>query len=346
MLGALGLVALMVGVAPVSAQQPPKTAHVGVLWFASSTDAFPRRHSALFRQRLRELGYVEGKTIVIDERFADRNPQRLKDLARELVDAKMDAIVTPAVTATIAMREATDTIPIVMLHAGDPIGAKLIASLARPGGNVTGTANLPLGGKHVAFMRDVLPRMTRLAILVNPANAGARLFVTSMTEAARSSKIHVTIVEASRSEDLSPAYASIRSARVDWLHVLDEPVISARRAEWVEFAASERLPISSDAVETARMGGLISYSPLLTEHYLLAALLCRQDPQGCEGGRPAGRRADAIRDDRQSQDRGETWLDDPAIGPVARPRSHPMMFLNACCPGRPCVYDDPPGARL
>ena len=272
MLGLLGLAALIADGTPVSAQQPPKTAHVGVLWFASSTDAFPRRHSALFRQRLRELGYVEGKTIVIDERFADRNPQRLKDLARELVDAKMDAIVTPAVTATIAMREATGTIPIVMLHAGDPIGAKLIASLARPGGNVTGTANLPLGGKHVAFMREVLPRMTRLAVLVNPTNAGARLFVASMAEAARSSNSAVTIVEVSRSEDFSRAYTTIRNAHADWLHVLDEPVISAHRAEWVEFAASERLPISSDAVETARMGGLISYAPLLAEHYLLAAV--------------------------------------------------------------------------
>ena len=164
-LRALGLAALTASVARANGQQPTKTARVGVLWIVSSSDTLPRRRSALFRQRLRELGYVEGKTIVIDERFAEGNPQRLKELARELVDAKMDVIVTPTVTTTIAVRQATDTIPIVMVHAGNPIGAGLIASLARPGGNVTGTANLPLGGKQVDLMREVMPRMTRLTIL-------------------------------------------------------------------------------------------------------------------------------------------------------------------------------------
>jgi putative ABC transport system substrate-binding protein len=268
----LGLAALIASGPQASGQQRTKTARVGALWFASSSDAFPRRNFALFRQRLRELGYVEGKTIVIDERFAEGSAQRLKELARELVDAKMDVIVTPAVAATIAVRQATDTIPIVMLHAGNPIGAGLIASLARPGGNVTGTANLPLGGKHIELMREVVPRLTRLAILVNPTNAGARSFVANMTEAARISNIDVTIVEVSRSEDFPRAYGVIQNAHAEWLHVLDEPVISARRTEWVEFAVSARLPLSSDAGETARVGGLISYAPLLTEHYVLAAV--------------------------------------------------------------------------
>jgi putative ABC transport system substrate-binding protein len=122
---------------------------VGALLFASSNDPLAQKYLAVFRQRLRELGYVEGKTIIIDERFAAGSAQRLGELAREFVDAKMDVIITLAVAATIAMRQATDTIPIVMLHAGNPIGAGLIASLARPGGNVTGTANVPLGGKQV-----------------------------------------------------------------------------------------------------------------------------------------------------------------------------------------------------
>jgi putative ABC transport system substrate-binding protein len=268
----LGLTALIASGSRTSGQQPTKTARVGVLWFASSNDALLRRLSGVLRQRLRELGYVEDKTIVIDERFAQGSAQRLKELARELVDAKMDVIVTPAVAATIAVHQATNTIPIVMIHAGDPIGAGLIASLARPGGNVTGTANLSLGGKHVELMREVVPRLTRLAVLVNPTNAGARSFVANMTEAARASNIDVTIVEVSRPEDFPQAYASIRNARVDWLHVVDEPMISARRAEWVEFAASTQLPLGSDVGETARMGGLISYAPLLTEHYVLAAV--------------------------------------------------------------------------
>jgi len=268
----LGLAALIAGGHRARGQQRTKAARVGALWFTSSSDAFPRKHFALFRQRLRELGYVEGKTIFIDERFAEFSAQRLKELAQELVDAKMDVIVTPAVAATIAVRQATDTIPIVMVHAGNPIGAGLIASLARPGGNVTGTANLPLGGKHIDLMREVAPRMTRLAVLVNPTNAGARSFAANLTEAARMSNIDVTIIEVSRPEDFPRAFAAIRNAHADWLHILVEPVISARRAEWIEFASSARLPLSSDSAETARLGGLFSYLPLLTDHYILAAI--------------------------------------------------------------------------
>jgi len=254
-----------------SAQQSIKAARIGVLWFASSSDAVLRRISGALRQRLRELGYVEGKTILVDDRFAEGNPQRLKELARGLVDAKLDVIVTPGVAATLVVREATDTIPIVMVHAGNPIGAGLIESLARPGGNVTGTANVSLGGKHVELMREVAPRLARLALLINPTNAGARLFVANVNEAARRFDIAVTVVEVSRPEDFAKAYASIRAAGVDWLHVVDEPTISSRRVEWVEFAISARLPLSSDVGETARVGGLISYSPVLTDHYVLAA---------------------------------------------------------------------------
>ena len=141
----LGLVGLLVGSRGALAQRQPTIQRVGALLFASLSDPLAQKYMAVFRQRLRELGYVEGKTIVIDERFAAGSAQRLAELARELADAKMDVIVTPAVAATIAMRQATDTIPIVMLHAGNPIGAGLIASLARPGGNVTGTANRAAG---------------------------------------------------------------------------------------------------------------------------------------------------------------------------------------------------------
>jgi putative ABC transport system substrate-binding protein len=267
----LGLSVLMACASSTSAQQAVKAARIGVLWFASSSDAVVRRISGVFRQRLRELGYVDGKTILIDDRFAEGNPQRLKELARGLADAKLDVIVTPGVAATLAVRQATDTIPIVMVHAGDPIGAGLIESLVRPGGNVTGTANVSLGGKDVELMREVSPRLARLALLVNPTNAGARLFVANVTEAARTFNIVVTVVEVSRPEDFARAYASIREAGVDWLHVVNEPMISSRRAEWVEFAASARLPLSSEVGETARLGGLVSYSPVLTDHYVLAA---------------------------------------------------------------------------
>ena len=269
----LGIAGLLAGASVAAlAQRQPTNARVGALLFTSPSDPLAKKYLAVFRQRLRELGYVEGTTIVIDERFAAGSAQRLRELAQELADAKMDVIVTPAVAATVAMHQVTKTIPIVMLHAGNPIGAGLIASLARPGGNVTGTTNVPLGGKHVELMLEVLPRMRRLAILVNPTNAGARPHIASMTEAAHSSRLEVKIVEVSRPEDFVQAYASIRNAGADWLHVLDEPMISSRRTEWVDFAAATRLPLSSDTAETPRIGGLLSYSAVISEHYSLAAV--------------------------------------------------------------------------
>jgi len=252
------------------------------LWFGSVSDPLARKNFALFRQRLRELGYIEDKSIVIEERFAEGSSQRLKELARELVEAKVDVIVAAGLAASIAARQATETIPIVMLRAGNPIDAGLISSLAKPGGNVTGTANLSLGGKHVELMREVLPHLTRLAILINPTNPAARPFVAGMTQAARNASIDVTIVEVSRPEEFAQAYASLRNARADWLHVVDEPMISSRRAEWVAFASAARLPLSSDVGETARLGGLISYAPSSTEHYLLAAVYVDKILQGAK----------------------------------------------------------------
>jgi putative ABC transport system substrate-binding protein len=169
---ALGAGALLAGVGHASGQPQASVPRVGVLYLSASRDPFITRAAAMFRRRLAELGYVEGKTILINERFAEGDAQRLTELARELAASKVDVIVAAAVAATTAARQATSTIPIVMVHAGNPIGAGLIASLARPGGNVTGTTNLPLGGKQVDLMREVVPRVAKLAILANPTNAG------------------------------------------------------------------------------------------------------------------------------------------------------------------------------
>ena len=267
----LGATVLIAGPGRSVGQQPTKPARVAIIWPASSTDPLPQRFSAVFRQRLRELGQVEGKTLLVDERFADGITQRLGELAREMVQAKAAVIVAPTVAAAVAARQATDTIPIVMVFAGNPVGAGLIASLARPGGNVTGTSNLPLGGKHVDLMREINPRLARLAVVVNPSNAGSGIFITSMSEAARSVGIDVTIVEVARAEEFPRAYASIRSARPDWVHVAGDPMLGSHRAEWIEFAKGAGLPVSSDAGETARVGGLVSYGPLLTDHFVLAA---------------------------------------------------------------------------
>ena len=263
------------------AQSQSRLPRIGYLSFAPITDA-PSPERAAFLDGLRDLGYIDRKTITIEYQSGEMNVEMLPDAAEELVDRKVDLIVAAGTVAAVAAKNATKSIPVVMMFSSEPVASGLVKSLAKPGGNVTGTANLSLGGKHVELMREVLPHLTRLAILINPTNPAARPFVAGMTQAARNASIDVTIVEVSRPEEFAQAYASLRNARADWLHVVDEPMISSRRAEWVAFASAARLPLSSDVGETARLGGLISYAPSSTEHYLLAAVYVDKILQGAK----------------------------------------------------------------
>jgi putative ABC transport system substrate-binding protein len=235
------------------------------------SDPAVSRYRLAFRQRLSALGYVEGKSILIEERSAEGHAERLGQLAREIAASKVDVIVTPAVTASRAARQATNTIPIVMVHAGDPVGAGLIASLARPGGNVTGTTNLSFAAKQVDLMRELVPRTVKLAILLNPSNAGARRYVTDAMEAGRKSNLSIAVAEVARAEDLPNAFAMIRDMRPDGLLVMGDPLLGGYKAEVFAFAASARLPASYDLPNLARDGGLVAYGPLLVEHWVMAA---------------------------------------------------------------------------
>jgi len=260
-------------VAPRLSRGQPKSKipRIGVLWFSSIDTGSNSRNRTVFRQRLSELGYVEGKNILIEERSAEGNAQRLGELAREFAASKVDVIVTPAVTATRAARQATSTIPIVMVHAGDPVGAGLIASLARPGGNVTGTTNLSYGAKQVELVRELVPRAAKLVILLNPSNAGAHKSVTDAMEAGRKFNVSISVAEVARAEDFSNAFAMIRDVRPDALLVLGDPFIGEHRAEVLAFAVSARLPASYDTPDFSRAGGLVAYGPLFAEHYVMAA---------------------------------------------------------------------------
>ena len=280
----LGAMALSAGAGRSRAQQPAMPARVGIMWPAARSDPLPQRFSSAFHQRLRELGHVEGKTYVTEERFTDGDSQRFGELARELVQAKVAVIVAPTVNGAIAARRATATIPIVMLFAGNPVDAGLIVSLARPGGNVTGTSNLPLGGKHVDLMREILPRIARLAVLVNPNNVGTGMFIASMSDAARSVGIDVAMVEVTRAEEFSKAFASIREVRPDWLYVAGDSMLGSHRDLWIEFGKQARLPVSSDAAETVRRGGLISYGARLSDHFVLGAAYVDKILKGARPG--------------------------------------------------------------
>src|SRR2546429_1397529 len=252
-------------------QAPSKIPRIGILWFGSMDTPAALQDRSAFRQHLATLGYVEGKNILIEERSARGNPERLRELARELAASKVDVIVTPAVTASRAARQATSTIPIVMVHAGDPVGAGLIASLSRPGGNVTGTMNLSYAGKQIGLTRELVPRVTKLAILLNPSNANAPRYVTDAMEAGRKFDLSIAVAEVARVEDFPNAFAMIRDLRPDGLLVMTDPLIGEHRAEVIAFAASARLPANYDIPNLAREGGLVAYGPLLAEHYVMAA---------------------------------------------------------------------------
>jgi putative ABC transport system substrate-binding protein len=252
-------------------QPRPKIPRIGVLWFGSKDNPTTARNGSVFRQRLAALGYVEGKNIVIEDRFAEGSAERLGELARELAASKVEVIVTPTVTASRAARQATGTIPIVMVHAGDPVGAGLIASLGRPGGNVTGTTNLSYAGKQIGLVRELIPRAVKLVILLNPSNANVHNYVTDAMEAGRSFNLSISVAEVARSEDLPNAFAMIRDMRPDALLVMSDALVGEHRTEVFAFAASARLPASYDLPNWAREGALIAYGPLLAEHYVMAA---------------------------------------------------------------------------
>jgi len=253
------------------AQPKAKTPRIGLLWFFAMGDPSLQQYRSAFLQRLSALGYVEGKNILLEERSADGRPERLNALARELAALKVDAIVAPAAAASRAARQATNSIPIVMVHAGDPVGAGLIASLARPGGNVTGTTNLSYAGKQVELVHELAPRAVNLAILLNPTNAGARAYVVEAMDAGRRFNLRISVAEVTRMEDLQHAFALIRDMRADGLLVMGDPLIGDHRAEVFAFAASARLPAAYDPPNMARYGGLVAYGPLLVEHYVMAA---------------------------------------------------------------------------
>jgi len=229
------------------------------------------RNRAVFRERLSVLGYVEGKNIVIEERSAEGNADRLRELARELVASRVDIIVTPAVTASRAARQATSTIPIVMVHAGDPVGAGLIASLARPGGNVTGTTNFSFADKQIELIRELVPSAAKLAILLNPSNAGASRYVTDAMKTGRRFNLSIAVAEVTRIEDFQNAFAIVRDLRPDGLLVMADPLIGDQIAQVIAFAAGARLPATYDQPNMARAGGMVAYGPLLVEHYVMAA---------------------------------------------------------------------------
>ena len=257
---------------PADAQQAPKTAKIGIL--SATTPAALAPSVEAFKQGLRELGWVEGKSFVLEVRYSEGKVERGSELARELVALKMHVIVTPADLSIAAIKRETQTIPIVMALSSDPVGAGFVASLARPGGNITGLSNISpeLSGKRVELLREAVPGLSRLALLWNPEVRGAVLDYKEAASAARSLRVEVQSVEVSRAEDLDRAFSTITSWRAQALMLPGiNPVGFANRAQIVSFAQRNRLPSMFPTKEYVDSGGLMSYGPSLVDLFRRAA---------------------------------------------------------------------------
>src|SRR5437016_268579 len=255
------------------AQQPGRVPRIGFLSVTSPSDRPPLLDA--FRQGLRELRWVEGQNIVIDYRYAEGRVDRLPDLAAELVRLKVDLIVASAGTqAATAATTATETIPIVMIGVRDPVGTGLIASLARPGGNVTGvsgSAGLEIVAKQLELLKETVPNVHRVAIHSNPANAYHQLAIREVNVAARSLGVQLQLLEARGPNEFDGAFAAMAKERVEALLVLSDSIFNSHRTRLADLAARSRLPAAYGVRESVEAGGLMSYGTSFLDLYRRSA---------------------------------------------------------------------------
>ena len=264
-----GVLPDLVALSTITAAQPPaKVVRVGFL----APVAHAAREAA-FRQELARLGYVEGRNLVIEYRVADGHFERLPALASELVRLDVDVIVSVVTQASVAAKNATATIPIVIVAVGDPVDAKLVASLARPGGNVTGNSGVTadLLGKQLELLREMLPRVSRVAALWNPTNTVFQALQLKEAQAAAAKlRIELPVVEAKAPEALDGAFRTIADLRPDALLILGDPMFTTQAERIARFALERRLPTASGFFSDA--GILLSYGPDFTELHRRAAV--------------------------------------------------------------------------
>ena len=242
------------------AQQTGKIPTIGLL--IGSTAAAERARRLAFVTRLAELGWIEGRNVTIEERAAEGSIERAGEIAAEFVGLKIDVIVTAGDAQVRAVKRTTDVIPIVFAAAGDPVGNGIIASLARPEGNVTGlSVQLPdTSGKRVEFLREAVPALRRLAILGNGANPVVGLEMEAAQAAAQTLGLDAIRSEIRRSEDIAPAIEAL-TGRADALYVCVDPLVIAHRARIYSLALAAKLPVVHSYRENLEAGALISYGP-------------------------------------------------------------------------------------
>ena len=252
------------------AQQAEKIPQIGILRLGSPPDAFVEA----FREGLRDLGYVEGRTIVLTLRWAEGSPQRLPALAAELVRLNVDVIVTSQTPPALAAKEATGAIPIVVAAAADPVGAGLVDSLARPGRNITGLTLITpeLEGKRLELLKEAIPRVSSIAMLTVPDNPGLRLRVPTSKSAADKLGFSLQVVNVQHPFDFEGAFAALKKDGVGALLVPAFFTATVKdRESIVQLAARNRLPVLYDTKEFVEAGGLMAYGPSVADSFRRAA---------------------------------------------------------------------------
>jgi putative tryptophan/tyrosine transport system substrate-binding protein len=267
-LGVVGSAALSPMVA--RAQQPAKLPTIGVL--GPNTPSLDNRRIGAFVQRLRELGWIEGRNVAIEYRWAEGRTERLAEFAAEFVRLKVDVIVTSATPPVVAAKQATSVIPIVFAAVGDPVGTGLVTSLARPGGNVTGLSlqATDLAGKRLELLHNVVPGLRRLAIMANADASPAVLEMAEVQTTARALGLEVVASEIRRPEDIAPAFESFKG-RAEALYVCNDPLVTTNRVRINTLALGTRLPTMYNVREFVEAGGLMSYGPNFPDLYRRAA---------------------------------------------------------------------------
>jgi ABC-type uncharacterized transport system substrate-binding protein len=263
---------VLVSVHLAHAQQPGKIPRIGIL-ISASPSAAARRVEA-FRHGLRELGYIEGKTIAFEYRYAEGRPETLPERVAELVRLQVDLLVTDTSNATQAAKNATTTIPVVFTTANDPVGDGQVASLARPGGNLTGFTilALDLNGKRLELLKEAFPKITRVAFLTRMRLGIAEQRFQETEAAAKGLGLRLQFLEGKSADDLESAFDAAKRSGVQAVLAHPSSFVVTNRGRIIELAAKHRLPAIYASIEAAEAGGLMSYGPDIVDNYRRAAV--------------------------------------------------------------------------
>ena len=270
--------------AAIAEAQQPKVARIGFL--GNSTPELEANLIEPFREGLRELGYVEGKNLAIEWRWAEGKYERFPALIAELIASKVDLIVTAGTPASLAVKKATTTIPLVMIAVGDPVGSGLIASLAHPGGNITGLTSISpeLDGKRLELLREVVPNISHVAVMWNPTSPLQVIAEKATRAAAQSMGIKILSLGVKADEQFDHAFATLRKEKPGALLVLADRLFLHNRARIVAFAARRRLPAVYAYRELVDAGGLMSFGPNYAEMHRRAATYVDRIFKGAKAG--------------------------------------------------------------